>query len=350
MGWKEGGSKGGLPPLGDFFETDAAARPHTPLDTRTPSAETCHHESIKSRTPAMTLDDALARLSVFSPDLPREALGWCLEHWDEAGPCLLERLARYADGADRSKENESILFFALHLMAEASEARAFAPLCRLARDNETIETVLGDAVTETLKQILISVFDGDDATLKDLIEDPEAGGSVRSAAFDALAYLTATGRIARDTVVPWLAGLTETLRAEKPEDMVWMAWTDAIALLGLEDLTPLVKAAFDDDLIDPMWTDFDGFEEMMARTLADPERMALFAREHIHPFTDTIGEMSEWYCFSEQRKEDEKRRAERARQPPPLARPPRANPHKNVGRNDPCPCGSGKKYKKCCLG
>lgn len=23
------------------------------------------------------------------------------------------------------------------------------------------------------------------------------------------------------------------------------------------------------------------------------------------------------------------------------------NPHKNVGRNDPCPCGSGKKFKKC---
>jgi len=21
---------------------------------------------------------------------------------------------------------------------------------------------------------------------------------------------------------------------------------------------------------------------------------------------------------------------------------------KDVGRNDPCPCGSGKKYKKCC--
>ncbi|MDT8324176.1 MAG: SEC-C metal-binding domain-containing protein, partial [Bacteroidota bacterium] len=21
----------------------------------------------------------------------------------------------------------------------------------------------------------------------------------------------------------------------------------------------------------------------------------------------------------------------------------------SVGRNDPCPCGSGKKYKKCCL-
>jgi hypothetical protein len=28
---------------------------------------------------------------------------------------------------------------------------------------------------------------------------------------------------------------------------------------------------------------------------------------------------------------------------------PRVNPNK-VGRNDPCPCGSGKKYKKCCGG
>ena len=27
--------------------------------------------------------------------------------------------------------------------------------------------------------------------------------------------------------------------------------------------------------------------------------------------------------------------------------PPRRNPAK-VGRNEPCPCGSGKKYKKCC--
>jgi uncharacterized protein len=30
-----------------------------------------------------------------------------------------------------------------------------------------------------------------------------------------------------------------------------------------------------------------------------------------------------------------------------------AGPHvpttPKVGRNDPCPCGSGKKYKKCCL-
>lgn len=27
---------------------------------------------------------------------------------------------------------------------------------------------------------------------------------------------------------------------------------------------------------------------------------------------------------------------------------PYINPFAGIGRNDPCPCGSGKKYKKCC--
>ena len=29
-------------------------------------------------------------------------------------------------------------------------------------------------------------------------------------------------------------------------------------------------------------------------------------------------------------------------------RKPVVNKDKKVGRNDPCPCGSGKKYKYCC--
>ena len=34
--------------------------------------------------------------------------------------------------------------------------------------------------------------------------------------------------------------------------------------------------------------------------------------------------------------------------PPPQAKETRVGP--KTGRNDPCPCGSGRKYKKCCLG
>jgi uncharacterized protein YecA (UPF0149 family) len=31
----------------------------------------------------------------------------------------------------------------------------------------------------------------------------------------------------------------------------------------------------------------------------------------------------------------------------PISQP--VTKHNNIGRNDKCPCGSGKKYKKCCL-
>lgn len=41
----------------------------------------------------------------------------------------------------------------------------------------------------------------------------------------------------------------------------------------------------------------------------------------------------------------------RARLQHTCARPSGANGRQNkVGRNDPCPCGSGKKFKRCCLG
>ena len=32
----------------------------------------------------------------------------------------------------------------------------------------------------------------------------------------------------------------------------------------------------------------------------------------------------------------------------PTQKPSPVRAQKKVGRNDPCPCGSGKKYKKCC--
>jgi uncharacterized protein len=34
----------------------------------------------------------------------------------------------------------------------------------------------------------------------------------------------------------------------------------------------------------------------------------------------------------------------------PLAQVKGARVSVRTGRNDPCPCGSGRKYKKCCLG
>lgn len=38
-----------------------------------------------------------------------------------------------------------------------------------------------------------------------------------------------------------------------------------------------------------------------------------------------------------------------ARYTAPKPRPQPVTPNRGVGRNDKCPCGSGKKYKRCCL-
>ncbi|UJL48206.1 SEC-C domain-containing protein [Virgibacillus sp. NKC19-16] len=38
----------------------------------------------------------------------------------------------------------------------------------------------------------------------------------------------------------------------------------------------------------------------------------------------------------------------KALQPLPASKKNESKKSVKVGRNDPCPCGSGKKYKKCC--
>jgi len=53
----------------------------------------------------------------------------------------------------------------------------------------------------------------------------------------------------------------------------------------------------------------------------------------------------------ERAKQAEYRKQLPADDEPPLPKPvePIHRENKEIGRNDPCPCGSGKKYKGCCL-
>src|SRR4051812_29771635 len=192
----------------------------------------------------MDVETAIQAFVSAGNDLPREAMQWTLDHWDEVAPELLSVVERYTSGADRSDEAASAVFFILHLAGEKRDTRAFPLLCRLAPDGEAVEAVLGDGITITLKQILISTYDGDLDTLKGLIEAAQADEYVRTAALAALAYLTATGRIARDETQAYLLRLYDTLQPQQ-ESFVWSGWVLAIALLGLEALSDIVRQAFE---------------------------------------------------------------------------------------------------------
>ena len=299
----------------------------------------------------MDVESVIRTFASAGHDLPRDAMRWALDHWDEAAFRLLGVLEQFADGTDRSEEAANALFFILHLAGEQQETRAFAPLCRLATEADVIEMVMGDGVTTTLKRILISTYDGDLDALKGMIEATEADEYVRAGTLQVLAYLTATGRVAREEAEAYLLRLYDTMEPQH-ENFVWSGWVLAIGLLGLETLSGIVRQAFARGLIEPMVMSYDDFRRDLARTLADPERVAGLNYDRIAPLEDAIGELSGWYAFSDAFKRDQERRAADTGGlglAPSAAPQPLINPLKNVGRNDPCPCGSGKKFKKCCL-
>jgi uncharacterized protein len=188
----------------------------------------------------MDVESAIRAFASAGHDLPREAMRWALDHWDEAAPGLLGVLERFADGTDRAEEAVGAAFLILHLAAERRETRAFAPLCRLLKEPEALEEVLGDGVTTTLKRILISTYDGDLEALKGVIEAKEVDEYARAAALEALAYLTATGRVAREEAEAYLLRLHDSMEPQH-EDFVWSGWVLAIALLGLETLSGIVR-------------------------------------------------------------------------------------------------------------
>ena len=128
-------------------------------------------------------------------------------------------------------------------------------------------------------------------------------------------------------------------------DIVWHAWADAIADLGLADMTPVVRRVYDEGLIDPTLARFEGFEQDLTETLTG--RPATSGRRG--PVVDAIAELSGWYCFSEAYLRDQAKRARRLEAEHFGGELPFIHADAKVGRNDPCPCGSGKKFKKCCL-
>ena len=298
--------------------------------------------------PMMRRAKALIDELAFPRGLPRDAIRQCVARRDEMVPIFLSVLRDRAEGRPAVDDREDALFFIIHILGELGEQRAFAPLTDLlAGEPERIEAVLGDAVTENLAQILISVFDGDADRLYRLMNDPEVDEYVRAAAFDAWTYQVATGRVGRAEAERYLSSALETLRPQE-EHHVWVAWVEAVAHLGLTGLKGRVRNAFDLGWVPPLSIEFGEFEEIVDAASRADDLVAFVGTERLVPFSDTIAALSNWYAFSE----EYLRTKEEAEREPALPIQPTltvTNPMRSVGRNDPCPCGSGKKFKKCCL-
>jgi hypothetical protein len=127
--------------------------------------------------------------------LPRAALVAATTQWAEVRPALHASVQTYLDGSDRSDRAAELTFFAVYLMAQQRDTSGFALLCALARDGVAIHATLQEGVTDDLGSIFVRLFDGDPAPLRAIIESADTDEFVRHAAFEALAWLTAAGRI-----------------------------------------------------------------------------------------------------------------------------------------------------------
>lgn len=296
----------------------------------------------------MDVDEILDALS-FEEGLPRAAMWAAGERRAEVAPALIGAIERRLDEGPDADVTDQLLLFAFHLLGGWRERTAFRPLLRLlSLPEDELEEILGDAITETAGRVVASVFDGDPGPIYALIADRGASEWARDAMFDVLVGAATRGELPRSEVARYLRDLVEELEGEAG-NQVLVAWTAAVGALGLLDLVPRVKALYDDELIDPTIMDFEDFVADLKHAFENPEApYGSFDRSH-QPFGDAVEELSKWHGFSEAglREERERRRRERLTS---QGAAPAVNPFRDVGRNDPCPCGSGQKFKRCCLG
>jgi len=279
----------------------------------------------------MNVQQILEELEVNTGVFPRQAIQEAIAKQEQITPELLKILEYATQNVEELVERMGYIahIYAMFLLAQFRERRAYPLIVNFySIPGEITLDLTGDVVTEDLDRILASVSGGDIGLMTELVENEQANEYVRNAALRGLVILVARGEQSREDIVAYFQSL---YRGKLPREYlhIWSELVFTSTYLYPEEVLDDIKQAFKDGLIDGMYIDFEFVEDV----LADGKDKAL---EDLRTgsgywfIQDTVSEMEWWACFE-----------------PALPRPTILD-KKKVGRNEPCPCGSGKKYKRCC--
>ncbi|WP_050419837.1 DUF1186 domain-containing protein [Bradyrhizobium tropiciagri] len=278
------------------------------------------------------------------PRLPALAVGMCLLRMEEAAPPLRALVARAANGEMLSDDEVGLLFRGLYVLGGGRDKEVCRDLLRLLRRPEAeLDDLLGDVVTQSMASIVAGVFDGNVEALLSPIADRSIDQFVREQILGAATFLTWNGSIPDERMRRLLVAFYEDGFAEN-EDQAWFGWQRAIALLGLRELAPLVHRAIDEGRIPEWMARHEEFEQDLADAEQSPRDVTRFEEAHLGYIEDVVDALA-WTEYDDVTDQLADEDFEAGWMPTEPVR----NPLRHVGRNDPCPCGSGKKYKKCCL-
>lgn len=288
------------------------------------------------------------------------------QHRDTITPELIASLDRVtANPAPYLKNYRDCQhLFAIYLLAQFRETRALDAFLRFfSLPGEQALDLTGEMITENGAAVLVSVCGGDPAPLLKLIHDESVNEFVRTQAIDGLLVQAGWGERSREHVIEDLRRLFQTL--PKPGDAsLWAGLVCTILDFNALELIPEARQAFAEDLVDESVIGLDDLEPAvstrpgMFTPPSHEERFRLFCERNAP--IDAVKECSLWLCFRDD--PDDYRPIPRGSENdifapspglPPLDLPPYAAPQPyiappKIGRNDPCSCGSGRKYKKCC--
>jgi hypothetical protein len=296
---------------------------------------------------SMSADAVVRTLEYNSGVFPMSAMREAVAQRTAVTPLLLAALEGAADAPGELLDDPApymLHLYAMYLLAQFRERRALDPLIRLfSLPGGMTDSLTGDVVTEDLPAILASVCGGDTAPIKELIENREADVYARDAGIRALLTLVAESALERDELIEYLRAVHGNLGTDEWELCTF--WIGAADALYPEELMPEIHAAFKADRVDPAYITLDSVE----RTLSEGrERTLARLRENQRYLVDAIDAMSDWACFRPDAGKPTAGDDDDMYDEYPVLETYRREMPK-IGRNDPCPCGSGKKYKKCCM-
>lgn len=257
---------------------------------------------------------------------------------------LLKELEKVANNINSCvKEPDYILpLYAFYLLAEFKEKKAFPIIVKIItyKNQDEVDYLLGDLITGDLRKILASTYNGDIDSLYSIITNIELNEYIRSAAFKSLEILQKYNIISKDKVINIIENMLEN-ELKEDDSIVISDIVVYIAENKLYNKIELVKKLYKEYRIDEQM--IGEYEEFVDGIYGDKEPL-----EEKNMIEDTIKSLSWWACFDQDNDkkefnfedfakkliEYENKEIERA---------------KEIGRNDLCSCGSGKKYKKCCM-
>ena len=318
----------------------------------------------------MNLEQALLDIgNAQDNELPITGLEVVKANWSEFYPELERVIDQFiADDTSLTDEQQAILFFGTLLLAELKYSPALEKCLQLFARNDTfltpLEAVFGDALTELTPTLFYNVVDGNTQALCNYIVDGHQAMYCKASAIEAVFAQYEAGIIDEFVlsahVTRWITVFSAL--PSSTNSFLISALADSCIEYQLDNFKSQFvvlgdKNVFDEDrfkydevkawhradarkLIESgiIQTDFNVVDTLSAWADDDSEDEELdsLVNEDFDGFDSLMGEGG----LLANMLYDENTILENS---VPVSSLPTA------GRNEPCPCGSGKKYKKCCL-